>query len=250
MPTCITNQEIQDQLKENLLSAKDIYRFNKKGTQEPSRNVKVTFGSKTEKDSFITSGFCIYSQRFKVVENKPLPTVLQCYKCQKFGHNFFECKEAASTCLRCGGDHRLTSCTMQKEHAKCANCHQNHAANYKGCKSFKEALKHAKDSEINKQGNLSYASVARTSASLKPDAILACLAECLSELVSLLKVSISKSEPLNDLAPFKIVSTAAARHMNVHIDAKDIFLKAISPSATPSPAKPSSPSAPEQAPSM
>ena len=241
LPTCITNQEIQDQLKENHLSAKDIYRFNKKGTQDPSRNVKVTFGSKSEKDNFIAAGFHIYSQHFKVVENKPLPTVLQCYKCQKFGHNFFECKEAASTCLRCGGDHRLTSCKMQKEQAKCANCHGNHAANYKGCQSFKEALKNVKESEVNKQGNLSYASVARTSTSMKPEAILACLAECLSELVSLLKVSISKNEPLNDMAPFKIVSNAAARHMNVHIDAKDIFLKAISPSPTPSPAKSSSP---------
>ena len=249
LPTCITNKEIEDQLKDNLLSAKDIYRFNKKGTQDPSRNVKVTFGSKTEKDNFITAGFSIYSQHFKVVENKPLPTILQCFKCQKFGHNFFECKEAASTCLRCGGDHRLTSCTMQKAQAKYANCHENHAANYKGCQSYKEALKNAKESEVNKHSNLSYASVAR-SASLKPEAILACLAECLSELVSLLKVSISKNEPLNDMAPFKIVASAAARHMNVQIDAKDIFLKAISPSPTPSPAKPLSPSQispPEQA---
>ena len=73
LPTCITNQEIQDKLKENLLSAKDIYRFNKKGTQEPSRNVKVTFGSKTEKDNFITAGFCIYSQHFKVVGKQAPP---------------------------------------------------------------------------------------------------------------------------------------------------------------------------------
>ena len=239
LPTCITNQEIQDQLQENLLSPKDIYRFNKKGTQEPSRNVKVTFGSRIEKDNFIATGFAIYSQHFKVVENKPLPTVLQCYKCQKFGHNFFECKEDASTCLRCGGDHRLTACTNQKEQAKCANCNGDHAANYKGCHSYKQALQQAKESEGNKQGPASYASVARTSTPLRPEAILACLAECLSELVSLMKASISKSEPLDDMAPFKIVSSAAARHMNVHVNAKDIFLKAISPSPSSSPTKPS-----------
>ena len=249
LPTCITNKEIEDELKESLLSPKDIYRFNKKGTQEPSRNVKVTFGSKTEKESFIATGFFIYSQHFKVVENKPLPTVLQCYKCQKFGHNFFECKEAASTCLRCGGDHRLTSCTIQREQAKCANCLQNHAANYKGCQSYKEAVKNAKESEVNKPRSTSYASVAHTSVPLKPEAILACLAECLSELVSLMKTSMSKSEPLDDMAPFKIVSSAAARHMNVHFDAKDIFLKAMSPSPTPSPARPPAP-APTSAPTQ
>ena len=241
LPTCITNKEIEDQLKENLLSPKDIYRFNKKGTQEPSKNVKVTFGSKTEKDSFIASGFFIYSQHFKVVENKPLPSVLQCYKCQKFGHNFFECKEAASTCLRCGGDHRLAACTIQKEQAKCANCLQNHAANYKGCQSYKEALKNAKETEANQPRSTSYATVAQMPAPMKPESILACLAECLSELVSLMKTSTSKNEPLDDMAPFKIVSSAAARHLNVHFDAKEIFLKAISPSPTSSPAKPSVP---------
>ena len=248
LPTCITNMEIQDQLKESLLSPKDIFRFNKKGTQEPSRNVKVTFGSKTEKDNFIAAGFSIYSQHFKVVENKPLPIVLQCYKCQKFGHNFFECKEAASRCLRCGGDHRLTSCTVQKEQAKCANCLENHAANYRGCQSYKEALKSAKDSEVT-QGKLSYASVTRNPVSPKPEAILACLAECLSELVSLLKVSISKSIPLDDMAPFQIVSSAAARHLNMNFDAKEIFLKAMSPTPSPLPARPFNPtltSAPEQ----
>ena len=54
------------------------------------------------------------------------------------------------------------------------------------------------------------------------------------------------------MAPFKIVSSAAARHMNVHFEAKDIFLKAISPTPSPSPARPIIPmqtSAPEQTPS-
>ena len=241
LPTCITNNEIKDQLKESLLSPKDIYRFNKKGTQEPSKNVKVTFGSKTEKDSFIATGFFIYSQHFKVVENKPLPTVLQCYKCQKFGHNFYECKEAASTCLRCGGDHRLSSCMILRDQAKCANCLQNHAANYKGCQSYKDALKNAKEIEANKPRSTSYASAANKSASLKPEAILACLAECLSELVSLMNTSISESKRLDDMVPFKIVSSAAARHLNVHFNPNDIFLKAMSPSPTTSPAKPPAP---------
>ena len=93
IPICITNKEIHEQLSASMLSPKDIYRFNKKGTQEPSRNVKVTFGSKREQESLISHGFGIYSQHFKVVENKPPPKVIQCYKCQKFGHNFYDCKE-------------------------------------------------------------------------------------------------------------------------------------------------------------
>ena len=243
LPTCITNQEINDQLKENMLSPKDIFRFNKKGTQEPSRNVKVSFGSKLEKDRLITNGFNIYSQHFRVEETKPLPTVLQCFKCQKFGHNFYECKEPESRCLRCGGNHRLASCPTPRANAKCANCSESHAANFKGCPAYKEAQKNARDTETSKKANqslrnsTSYAEIAQQSLLPRPQTILACLAECLSELVSLFNDSLRKNQPMDDMVPFKIVATAAARQMNIHLEAKDIFMKVISPTPASSPAK-------------
>ena len=242
IPTCITNIEINEQLSASMLSPKDIYRFNKKGTQEPSRNVKVTFGSKREQESLISHGFSIYSQHFKVVENKPPPKVIQCFKCQKFGHNFYECKEKESTCLRCGGDHRHSSCSILREQAKCANCSGNHAANFKGCPKFREAQKSAKEVEESKKGAPTYAAKVTPSIQLTPKSILACLADCLSELVSLIKDSIENKKPLNDLAPFKIVSLAASRHMNVNFDANDILLGVISPTPASSPEKSLAPS--------
>ena len=72
---------------------------------------------------------------------------------------------------------------------------------------------------------------------LKPHAILACLAECLSELVSLFNESITKSQPLDDMVPFKVVASAAARQMNIHLDPNDILMKVLSPTPTSSPAK-------------
>ena len=237
IPTCITNKEIHEQLSAKMLSPKDIYRFNKKGTQDPSKNVKVTFGSKREQESLISHGFSIYSQHFKVVENKPPPKVTQCFKCQKFGHNFFECKETQSTCLRCGGDHRHSTCSTLREQAKCANCAGNHAANFKGCPKFREAQKGAREAEQNKTRTLSYAAMVTPSTQMTPKSILACLADCLSELVSVIKESIEKNKPLDDMAPFRIVSTAAARHMNVKYDAGDLFLRIISPTPASSPEK-------------
>ena len=77
---------------------------------------------------------------------------------------------------------------------------------------------------------------------LTPKSILACLADCLSELVSLIKDSIENKKPLNDLAPFKIVSLAASRHMNVNFDANDILLGVISPTPASSPEKSLAPS--------
>ena len=255
LPTCITNQEIKDQLKEYMMSPKDIFRFNKKGTQEPSRNVKVSFGSKMEKDKLIANGFNIYSQHFRAEETKPLPSVLQCYKCQKFGHNFYECKESDSKCLRCGGNHRLSACSIPKENARCANCSGSHAANFKGCSVFKEAQRNAQQAETIKKATqslrnpASYAAVAHQSIPLKPQAILACLAECLSELESLFNDSVTKSQPLDDLVPFKIVASAATRHLNIHLEANDLLTKVLSPTPNSSPAKLASPpqnSSPEQ----
>ena len=246
LPTCITNQEINDQLQENMMCPKDIFRFNKKGTQEPSRNVKVSLGSKMEKDRLIANGFNIYSQHFRAEETKPLPSVLQCYKCQRFGHNFYECKEAESRCLRCGGNHRLANCTMPRASAKCANCSESHAANFKGCSVYKEAQKNARDAETIKKAlkPTSYApAITPQAIPLKPHAILACLAECLSELVSLFNESVKKSQPLEDMVPFKIVASAAARQMNIHLDPNDILMKVISPTPHSSPVKP--PSQPE-----
>ena len=229
IPTCISNQEIKDRLNENQLSPKDIYRFNKKGSTEPSKNVKVTFGLKSEKDHLISHGFGIYSQHFKVFENKPLPSVLQCYKCQGFGHNFFDCAKSESVCLRCGGNHRLSSCTTKKEEAKCANCAGNHPASYRGCTKYKEALMSAKDKEKDESKKVPASYAAKTK-QVDPEALLACLAECLSELVSLVKTSMEKGEPLDDMKPFSIVSTAAARHMNIQIDVNDLFVKGLCPS--------------------
>ena len=75
------------------------------------------------------------------------------------------------------------------------------------------------------------------STQMTPKSILACLADCLSELVSVIKESIEKNKPLDDMAPFRIVSTAAARHMNVKYDAGDLFLRIISPTPASSPEK-------------
>ena len=239
LPTCITKKEIEEKLRENLLQPKDIYRFNKKGSDDPSMSVKVTFGSKQEKENFISHGFAIYSQHFRVVENKPLPTVNQCFKCQNFGHLFFQCTKTESTCLRCSGNHRLSACTAEKLQAKCANCSGQHAANYKGCAKYKEAVKVAKDKEDKKKTYANVAAPAMNQISqMTPESIMACLAESLSELVSHFKECLSKGTDLDDMKPFSIVSDAANRHLNLSMDANKLALKSICPSPIQSTAKP------------
>ena len=45
--------------------------------------------------------------------------VRQCYKCQGFGHESNNCKNAQA-CARCGGEHRSSECESESE--KCVNC--------------------------------------------------------------------------------------------------------------------------------
>ena len=237
IPVCVTSLEIKERAKELLLDPKDVYRFNKKGTQEPSKNVKVTLGSKAEKDHLLSHGFGIYSQHFKVVENRANPSVSQCFKCQRFGHNFYECKATASTCLRCGEQHRLSECKADKGKPKCSNCSGNHAASYKGCPIYKEEQKKAKEAEEKarktNQGK-TYATVLSSSQNMTNQAdtisLLACLAECLSELVSHVKECLKSGKELNDLAPFSIISHAAKRHLNLDIHQNDLFTRGLCPS--------------------
>ena len=120
IPPLVTNGDIKERLQELLIEPKDIYRFNKKGSQEPSMNVKVTLGSKADKDHLISHGFGIFSQHFKVSEAQSMPNIVQCYKCQKFGHNFFECQATTDTCLRCAASHSHRHCTEPKENSKCS----------------------------------------------------------------------------------------------------------------------------------
>ena len=238
IPSTITVSEIREHLRELFIDPKDIYRFNKKGSQDPSNNVKVTVGSKVEKEHLLNNGLGMYNHHFWIVEGQALPKIIQCFKCQKFGHNFFECKVETSTCVRCSGSHRLGECTEKKESAKCSNCAGNHAASYKGCSHYKEEIKRAKVTELQSgQGSKqkSYAKVASASAqqtgnSVDTISLLGCLAECLSELISHINESIKAGKEPDELKPFSIISNAAARHLNIDIHVNDLYVRGLCPS--------------------
>lgn len=94
------------------------------------------------------------NQKIKVEVPLKATDVPQCHRCQKLGHtkNYCNCPYV---CVKCGENHATAVCTKQKDDkspAKCANCLGNHAASYKGCPVYKEALKiktNAKSSRIN-----------------------------------------------------------------------------------------------------
>lgn len=64
---------------------------------------------------------------------------LQCYRCQRIGHTSGNCHHV-TRCVRCGGDHAVTSCPRtREEEPTCSNCKGTHAACYRGCPYLKQA---------------------------------------------------------------------------------------------------------------
>ena len=234
IPTCITKDEIRENLKAKMIDPKDIFRFNKKGSNEPSVNVKISLSSKNDKEQLLKEGFFIYNQHFRIIESKPLPVITQCFKCQKFNHSFFQCKAEKSTCLRCSDSHRLSECTIAKENAKCINCKGNHVASYKGCPIYKQEV--AKKQELDKKAaedKKSFAKVVNSSqkniSQTKDDHlhIIACLAESLSELVAHFKQSLETAKAPDEMRPFSIVSKAALRHLHIDVSPHDLIAKTL-----------------------
>lgn len=97
----------------------------------------------------------------------------QCSNCQQFGHGADNCF-LTPKCIRCGEPHKSSECSLiekenpkQRVHVsklKCANCHQNHTANYQMCAKRIEATNALKSIKNRQTGNENR----RQSASFKP----------------------------------------------------------------------------------
>lgn len=64
-------------------------------------------------------------------------TVIQCLRCQLYGHSKAYCTRPYK-CVKCGGDHKSTDCKKLKDTpATCALCGGKHTANWKGCTVYR-----------------------------------------------------------------------------------------------------------------
>lgn len=64
--------------------------------------------------------------------------VLQCKRCQRFGHSKNQCLRPYR-CVKCGKEHPTSTCTKTRDtDATCANCQEKHPASYKGCIKYQQ----------------------------------------------------------------------------------------------------------------
>ncbi|KAM8713210.1 hypothetical protein ACLKA7_013511 [Drosophila subpalustris] len=67
----------------------------------------------------------------------------RCYRCQEFGHTRSYCSKAVK-CAKCGGSHdskdEAICPAKSQDQYYCINCGSNHAASYRGCPAYLEAI--------------------------------------------------------------------------------------------------------------
>lgn len=82
----------------------------------------------------------IYFQSVVIEDPKKKKSVVQCHRCQQYGHSKNNCMRPYK-CLKCGEGHNTVDCPKKRDvPPTCALCSEEHPANYKGCSIYKEIL--------------------------------------------------------------------------------------------------------------
>lgn len=83
----------------------------------------------------------ILHTKIKIEEPYKRRNIIQCTKCQEYGHSKSYCSYPPR-CVRCGAQHPSSTCQKSRDTpAKCALCNGDHPANYRGCHIHKELQK-------------------------------------------------------------------------------------------------------------
>ena len=99
-----------------------------------------------------------YLSNMKITVEPPnkTRTILQCTRCQLYGHSKTYCTRPYK-CVKCGGGHMTTNCPKPKDTpAKCALCSGSHTANYKGCTVYRDLInaRHTQTARHSRQQNI------------------------------------------------------------------------------------------------
>ncbi|KAI5706013.1 hypothetical protein M8J75_004026 [Diaphorina citri] len=141
LPVAFTDQEVADELQ--IIGFKDFKLMRVWDREKkPIPVVSVYLDRKHDKNKeiFDLSRFmnCVVS----VEPKKKSHHIPQCTKCQRYGHTKNYCK-LSPRCLFCSLPHPSSECEKKKEDSikVCANCGENHTANFKGCAYYSELRK-------------------------------------------------------------------------------------------------------------
>lgn len=81
----------------------------------------------------------IYHQSIVIEDPKRRKSIVQCQRCQQYGHSKNYCMRPYR-CVKCKEPHKTSECNKRDRNtpAQCVLCDGPHPANYKGCQVYKE----------------------------------------------------------------------------------------------------------------
>ncbi|KAL7726610.1 hypothetical protein ACLKA6_010475 [Drosophila palustris] len=110
-------------------------------TSQPTNNFRVELQFQDNNHEFLKlrsiGSFKVTIE--KMYRRKKL--IVQCYKCQRYGHTLRDCTAAEPTCLKCAGQHASRNCTIADQEARsCINCKGDHPASWDRCPTYLDEL--------------------------------------------------------------------------------------------------------------
>lgn len=147
LPPNITTEEIKNDLASDNFQVREVKQFVKNIDNDGKKCelklpiFSVEFGPQTQiKDVFAHNKVCwclVHWEKYRT-KNK----VIQCFKCQAYGHYAKNCYKNLK-CVLCTGPHALADCPLKhkpNQLLKCANCGENHSAGSRECSVYKRIL--------------------------------------------------------------------------------------------------------------
>lgn len=129
--------EIKEELKEQGHIIRNIHNIRHRISKEPLPLFFVDIEPKPNNTEIFKLQY-LNNQKITIESPRKKNDIVQCTRCQCYGHTKTYCTKPFS-CVKCGGGHNSTTCKKTRETPpKCALCDGNHPANYKGCSVYKD----------------------------------------------------------------------------------------------------------------
>lgn len=136
-------QCIKDELQEKGFAARNVSNIKHWRSKEPLPLFFVELEPTPEAKTIYKLKSLLHT-RISVESPRPRREIVQCKRCQQYGHTKTYCT-LPSVCVKYGGEHDNRQCSKAPDAApKCGLCSGNHPANYKGCPEYKKLQKPAK----------------------------------------------------------------------------------------------------------
>lgn len=106
-------------------------------------------GTVEQANTVLDKGIFWECERMDTEIHRSTHRLLQCFKCQQYGHISTRCPSQKDTCSHCAGSHKVQNCTAPKSEARCACCGKKHPSWSQDCTARIEAKRRAREARIN-----------------------------------------------------------------------------------------------------